>query len=166
MARLATLEDLYIDQLQDLYSANRQSLQATARLREAAHAAPLQEALDRGVEGIQRGADALAGIIQQHGASPTEEFCQGMEGMVKEIESHVFEADFDDADVRDAMIIAQYQRMAHYAMAGYGCVRAYAARLGQDEEAATLQECLSATHSGDQQMTALAEGQVNAAAAS
>jgi ferritin-like metal-binding protein YciE len=164
MTQLSTLQDLYIDQLQDLYSAARQSLKATQKMREAAQSEPLQAALQRGVEGIQRGADAVSGIIRQHGANPTDEFCKGMEGLVKEVDAHVFQAEFGDADVRDAMIIAQYQRMAHYAIAGYGCVRAYAQRLGRTEEAETLQQCVAATREGDQTMTEIAEGGVNQAA--
>lgn len=165
MTKLDTLQDLYIDQLQDLYSAARQSQKATARMAEVASSEPLQAALQRGVEGIERGAQAVSGIIRQHGANPTDEFCKGMEGLVKEVDAHVFQAEFGDEDVRDAMIIAQYQRMAHYAIAGYGCVEAYARRLGREEEAETLQTCVSATRQGDQGMTEIAEGSVNAAAA-
>ena len=86
---LNTLKDVYIDQLQDLYSANRQSIEATRKLSSKASDPELKAALDRGVDGIQRGIDTLKPIIEGHDAKPTGEFCKGMEGLVKEVDAHV-----------------------------------------------------------------------------
>ena len=134
---LNTLKDVYIDQLQDIYSADRQSLEATKKLHERASDPQLKAALKRGVDGIQSGIDTLKPIIEGHGAKPTGEFCKGMEGIVKEVDAHVINAEFGDDAVRDAMIITQYQRMTHYGLAGYGCVVAFAKRLGLDDMLAT-----------------------------
>lgn len=162
---LNSLKDVYIDQLQDIYSADRQSLEATRKLVERASDGRLKAALERGVEGIQRGLDTLKPIIEGHDAKPTGEFCKGMEGIVKEVDAHVINTEFGDDAVRDAMIITQYQRMTHYGLAGYGCVVAFAKRLGLDDEAAKLNECLDATYEGDREMTDIAVGDVNLAAA-
>lgn len=162
---LNTLKDVYIDQLQDLYSANRQSIEATRKLSSKASDPELKAALDRGVEGIQRGIDTLKPIIEGHDAKPTGEFCKGMEGLVKEVDAHVLNTDFGDDSVRDAMIITQYQRMTHYGIAGYGCVLAFAKRLKLDGEVTKLAECLDHTYEGDREMTALAVNEVNLAAA-
>lgn len=162
---LSTLKDVYIDQLQDLYSANKQSLEATKKLRDSATAEQLASALKRGVAGIEQGLETVEKIIRQHDANPTGEFCKGMEGLVKEIHAHVLDADFADDDVRDAMMIAQYQRMVHYGLAGYGCVVAFAKRLDLYDDAHALQDCLNETYGGDRVMTKIAEGDVNAAAA-
>lgn len=162
---LSSLKDVYIDQLQDIYSADRQALGATKELRDAATNKELKDALDRGVTGIQKGMDALTTIIKGHDADPTGEFCKGMEGLVKEAQAHVLNADFSDDDVRDAMIITQYQRMAHYGIAGYGCCVAFAKRLGLDEDVSKLEECLDQTYEGDRAMTDLAVGDINKAAA-
>ena len=88
-----------------------------------------------------------------------------MEGIVAEVKAHVLDANFDDADAKDAMIITQYQRMAHYGIAGYGCCTAFARRLGLDGQADKLQDCLDATYHGDKEMTAIALGEINRAAA-
>ncbi len=64
------------------------------------------------------------------------------------------------------MIIAQYQRMVHYSIAGYGCLRAFANRLDLDGDGAVLSECLDACYDGDRHMTEIATGGVNTAAAS
>jgi ferritin-like metal-binding protein YciE len=161
---LNSLKDVYIDQLQDLYSACKQSLDATVQLGRAASDDALQRALNDGASGISRGMDQIASLCAEHGASPTGEHCKGMEGLVKEAEAHAIEGDFGDDAARDAMIIAQYQRMAHYAIAGYGTARAFANRLGHDGDAAVLEECLENTRDGDRRMTEIARGGVNAAA--
>lgn len=160
-----TLKDIYIDQLQDLYSANRQSLEATKKLVDAAANDELRAALERGVNGIQRGIDAVSEIVRGHDADPTDEFCKGMEGLVKEVHAHVLDADFGDDDTRDAMIISQYQRMTHYGLAGYGTVVAFARRLELNDDAEKLQECLDNTYDGDREMTRIATGGINKAAA-
>lgn len=162
---ISTLKDLYIDQLQDLYSANRQALKATRELAEAASSEHLKGALEAGAEGIEQGMDQIKSLIENHDANPRGEHCRGMEGLVAEARAHGVEADFSDEDVRDASIIAQYQRMTHYGISGYGTVRAFASRLGLEDEASVLAKCLEDTRGGDRKMTAIASGEVNVAAA-
>ena len=159
------LKDLYLDQLQDLYSACGQSRDVTIELEKAATNAELKEGLHKGHNGISAGRDVMAGILRRHGQEPGEETCKGMEGLVTEARAHGIEADISDSDVRDAAIISQYQRMAHYAIAGYGCVKAFAERLGLDDDAELLDKHLSNTYDGDEKMTDLAKGGINAAAA-
>ena len=159
------LKDVYIDQCQDLYSACKQSLEATRALQGAAKNDELRQALQAGAEGIQDGMSKVEAIVRKHGADPTGEHCKGMEGLVKEARAHALEEEFGDDDARDAMIIAQYQRMAHYAIAGWGCLAAYARKLDLQEDAATLKNNLDSTKHGDQHMNDIAENTVNAAAA-
>lgn len=162
---ISTLKDLYIDQLQDLYSANRQALQATRELKDAASSDQLQSALAAGAEGIEEGMAQIKSLIENHDANPRGEHCRGMEGLVAEARAHGVEADFTDEDVRDASIIAQYQRMTHYGISGYGTAAAFARRLGLEEDAGVLTQCLENTRGGDRKMTAIASGEVNPAAA-
>ncbi|RFC65437.1 DUF892 family protein [Fulvimarina endophytica] len=161
---ISNLKDIYIDQAQDIYSACNQSEKVTRELMNVAHSSDLKNALKAGVEGIEEGKKMLAEIIKGHGADPTGEFCKGMEGLVKEAKAHAIEEDITDPDARDAMIITQYQRMAHYAIAGYGCLVAFATRLDLPEEAKKLQTCLDETAGGDRTMTKLATGGINEAA--
>lgn len=158
---IQNLKQLYIEQLQDLYSANRQSMSATGDLAKAASNTELQKALKDGVTGIGDGMSVLSEIINGHGEKPTGEFCKGMEGLVKEANVHAIEADFADAQLRDAAIIPQYQRMVHYAIAGYGTVVTFANRLGLDQDAAKLEKALDDTYDGDRRMTDIAKGGVN-----
>lgn len=158
---ISTLKDLYIDQLQDIYSANKQSLQVTKKLRDAATSSELVTALEDGVKGISKGMEQVKGLIEGHDADPNGEHCKGMEGLVKEAKAHAIDADIDDKDVLDASIITQYQRMSHYAMAGYGTAIAFAERLGLESDASTLRECLEETRGGDARMTGIAVSDVN-----
>lgn len=160
-----SLKDVYIDQLQDIYSADKQSLEATKSMLEKATDEKLKTALQNGVDGIGEGMETVEEIIKGHDEDPTGEFCKGMEGLVREVRAHVLNADFGDDDARDAMIIAQYQRMTHYGLAGYGCLVAFAKRLGLDAEADKLQTCLDNTYKGDREMTGIAMSGVNEAAA-
>ncbi|WP_308918097.1 ferritin-like domain-containing protein [Jannaschia sp. LMIT008] len=160
-----TLKDLYLDQIQDLYSATRQSRDIVIELEKAATNEELKEALHKGHNGISAGMDVMAGIARKHDVSPDGEHCKGMEGLVAEARAHVLEEEFGDSDVKDAMIITQYQRMAHYAIAGYGCVKAFAERLGLDEDVQLLDRHLSNTYDGDEKLTDLAKGGINKAAA-
>ncbi|WP_108503411.1 ferritin-like domain-containing protein [Paracoccus indicus] len=156
-----TLKDLYLDQLQDLYSACKQSMGVVTEMGRAAKLRELSEALIAGNKGISEGMDKIAQLCSDHGVDPTGEHCKGMEGLVTEARKHALEASYGDDDVRDAAIITQYQRLAHYAIAGYGCVRTFANRLELDADGKILQECLDQTQQGDVHMTAIAEGGVN-----
>lgn len=162
---METLKDLYIDQLQDIYSACKQSRDITVELEEAATDVELKKALGSGHQGISEGMNMLKSLIASHGADSKGKHCKGMEGLVKEARAHALDETFGDASVRDAMIITQYQRMAHYAIAAYGCVKAFAGRLGLDSDAGKLDEHLGYTYDGDDKMTALAIGGINAGAA-
>ncbi len=159
-----TLKDVYLDQLQDIWSANKQSLDVVSELGRAASDKALSEALIAGANGISEGMEKVAELCRKHDIEPNGEHCKGMEGLVNEAKAHVMNSEFGDDDVRDAMIITQYQRMVHYALAGYGCVVAFANRLDEDGDGAVLQACLDDTYDGDRRMTEIASGGINAAA--
>ncbi|MEM9638916.1 MAG: DUF892 family protein [Pseudomonadota bacterium] len=156
-----TLEDLYIEQLKDLHSANSQALEITKEMAKTASDSGLADALNAGADGIRRGNDAIKKIAEGHDESPTGEHCKGMEGLVKEARAHALDETFGEDATRDAMIITQYQRLVHYAIAGYGCLAAFANRLELDSDVTALKECLDASYEGDRTMTALATGGIN-----
>ena len=162
---LNDLKDVYLDQIQDLYSACKQSIDATTKLGQAAKDDELGKALAAGSKGIADGMEALERICSDHGIDPNGEHCKGMEGLVTEAHAHALDEQFGSDDARDAMIISQYQRMTHYAIAGYGCCMAYANRLGFEGDGALLKECLEQTRQGDEHMTKIATEGVNPKAA-
>ena len=161
---IADLKELYLHGLKDLHSACKQSLAVTTELGRAAKSKELSEALISGGNGISDAIENLKSILSDHGENPGGEHCKGMEGLVAEARKHALEEEFGDEDAQDASIIAQYQRLCHYAITGYGTQRTWANRLGLDGDAGILQNMLDETREGDKHMTKLAEGGINKAA--
>jgi ferritin-like metal-binding protein YciE len=162
----ASLNDIYVHQLHDLRSACVQSRDITWELNRAAWTPDLKAALKAGVEGIEDGIAALDRMLERHGeAIDDATTCEAMAGLVKEARREALETSYSDEQVRDAVIITQYQRMAHYAIAGYGSLLVFAQRLGHEPDARGLSECLRNTKNGDEHMTQIATSEVNRDAA-
>lgn len=155
------LKELYIKELKDLHDANKQANATTEKLIEAASDSDLKNALKRSIEGTQEGNTHIEAILEAHDEKAGGVHCKGMAGLTKEAEEHVLKTEYGDDSVRDAMLISQYQRMAHYAITGYGSVEAYAKRLGALEDAQKLETCKEQTMEGDLRFTKLAEGGIN-----
>jgi len=164
MVAISDLKDLYLHELKDLYSANEQAISVHEKMGGAAKNSELKSALKDAVDGIKDGMKAVEAICSAHGIKATDEKCRGMEGLVKEAEAHALKEQYSDEDTQDAAIIAQAQRMNHYAIAGYGTATAFAKRLGLSDDVTTLQKNLDNIHGGDRRMTKLAETSVNRAA--
>ena len=159
------LKDIYTDELKDLWSANDQMKKVLKKITTKASDASLKDMLTKSQADIETHTELLKALIASNDEKVSKEHCKGMEGLVTEARKHALEASFGSDDVRDAAIITQYQRLTHYAIAGYGCVRSFANRLELDGDGAVLQECLDNTRSGDENMTRIAESGVNQAAA-
>ncbi len=160
-----TLKDLYVDQLQDLWSANKQAKKITEKLCDAATDKDLCSMLQRSQTRIQEHNKRLEKIITNYDASPDDEHCKGMEGLVKEAKKHALEEDFSDDAVRDAQIIAQEQRITHYGIAAYGTCCALAEQLGFDNDARILRADLEDVKKGDSVLSKIALQSVNKRAA-
>jgi ferritin-like metal-binding protein YciE len=150
-----TLEDLFIEQIEDLYDAEKRLTTAIPKMAEAAHARKLKEALNVHLAETEGQVERLEQIFQQLGKEPRREACAGMKGLVAE-GSEMMNASGDD-DVRDAAIIAAAQRVEHYEMAGYGTARALAEHLGHRQAAGLLQKTLDEEKHADEKLTAIAE---------
>lgn len=153
-----TLENVYYEGLQDAHSACVQALDVTVEMGRAAKDKELSEALIDASNGISRGIDDLKTLCAEHGIDPKGQHCKGMEGLVEEARAHALEDGSDEGPVRDAKIIAQYQRLAHYAIAAYGTLRTFANRLDLDGDAARLSQMLDKGYDGDRRMTGVATG--------
>ena len=156
---LESLKQLYVEQLRDLYSAETQILGALPKLAARASHPELKAAFQEHEQQTQEQVRRLDGIFQALGEKPQGHHCKGMEGLLKEGEEMLREK--ADPDVLDAGLIAAAQRVEHYEIAGYGCVRTYAARLGLQDQAQTLQTTLDEEGDTDQRLTDLAERIIN-----
>ena len=120
----------------------------------------LAERLRKSADGIADTTQKIKSLLEDCGISE-KEHCKGMEGLVKEATKHVFEADFDDSDVRDVVLIAQYQRMCHYGICGFGTAKAYAEALGKSDHVSKIDTMVENCYEADEYMTELAERSVN-----
>ena len=156
------LKDLYVDELKDLWSANDQMSRVVKKLPGKASDEKLKAMLEKSVEGIARHTDILKELIAAQGEKTSKEHCKGMEGLVEEAKKHALSSEAPKkGPVRDAVIIAQYQRMTHYGIAGFGTAAAYAEALGLKEDVAKLNQATKEIYNGDEYGTRLAETTVN-----
>jgi ferritin-like metal-binding protein YciE len=153
------LQDLYIEQLRDLHSAENQILKALPKMISKTTHPDLKSALQEHQKVTEKQVERLDTIFSELGERPSGHKCKGMEGLLEEGDEAL--KDFTDGDVLDAAIIASAQRVEHYEMAGYGTVRSMANMLGFDRQADLLQETLNEEGEADHKLTALAERVVN-----
>ena len=153
--KLDTLRDLFVDELKDLYSAEQQLLKALPKMSKAATAKQLKAAFDSHLKETVGQVERLEQVFESLEISPKGKKCKAMEGLVKE-GADLMKEDADP-DVMDAGLIAAAQRVEHYEMAGYGCVRTYAQLLGETEAASLLQETLDEEGAADKKLTQIAE---------
>ena len=160
---LNSLQDLFVEQLQDLYSAEQQFAEAQAKVAKAVSNSELKEGVTAHIEQTKEQIARLKKVAEMLDLSSlTGKTCQAAKGLVAEAEELLSE-DGDPA-VKDAGIIASLQRVEHYEMAGYGTVVAYAKRLGHTDAVALLEQTLEEEKATDAKLSQLAETSVNAQA--
>jgi len=160
--KLNTLKDLYVLELKDLYSAEKQIIVALPKMAKAATNAKLAAGFKEHLEQTKEHAVRLEKILASHGQTTRGPKCKGMEGVLKE-GAEMIEEEADE-EVRDAGLIGAAQRVEHYEMAGYGCARTYADLLGDQEGSKLLQTTLNEEGETDKKLTKLATSVINVAA--
>ena len=155
----SNLKELYIADLRDLWSANDQMQKIVQAFSERATDPKLKQLFEKSVAGIDQHTHALRAMMNVDSSSP----CSGMQGLIQEAKQHALESDLAP-QLRDLEMIAQYQRMSHYGLAGFGTVAAYAQALGMSEEASKLKSIVSEIYKADEYSSSLAESAQRAAA--
>lgn len=159
---LNTLQDLYMEELKDLYSAENQLIKALPKIVKAATSTELSEALKHHLQQTKQHAQRIETIFAELDGSPTGKKCVGMAGLIKEGKELL--KDDADTEVLDAGLIGAAQRVEHYEMAGYGTARAHAQQLGYRHHADLLQQTLDEEKAANDKLTQIAESYVNAEA--
>lgn len=157
--KFESLNDLFINQLEDLYDAEKRLTKALTKMSDAATASDLKQAFREHQQQTETHAARLEQIFKQLGREPERETCEAMKGLIEEGQDMI-NAEGDSA-VRDAALIAAAQRVEHYEMAGYGTVRTFAERLGRQDVARILQQTLDEEGQTDKRLTSIAEAHVN-----
>jgi len=160
---LESMQDLYLHELKDIYSAEKQILAALPKMAEAANHKALQRAFQEHLVMTQEQVKRLETIFTDLDEKPTGKKCKGMEGLLEEGKEILEEK--ADPDVRDAALIAAAQRVEHYEIAAYGTARTYALELGFHNHAELLQTTLDEEGDTDKRLNSLALNRINRDAA-
>lgn len=151
-----------MEELRDIYSAEKQLVKALPKLAKAASNPTLRAAIEDHLSETEGQVARLETIFESLGEKATGKKCKGMEGLIKEGDE-MAEEEGEDA-VRDAGIISAAQRVEHYEMAAYGCVITYARMLGYTTVVSELEDTLAEENATDARLTELAVNEVNKAA--
>jgi ferritin-like metal-binding protein YciE len=156
---MRTLEDMYVDLLKDLYSAEKQLVKALPKLAKNSSSSDLQKAFQEHLKQTEGHVDRIERIFSDMGGSPRGKKCVGMEGLIEE-GNELLKED-TEPEVLDAGLIAAAQKVEHYEIAGYGTARAWAEQLGYDRAAQLLQQTLDEESMANEKLTQIAENHVN-----
>ncbi len=159
MAQSSTLHDAWLDELRDLYNAEKQISKALPKMVKAANNAALSDTFESHLKETMNQIKRLEQIFQQLGETARGKTCEGMTGILEE-GKNLMEEDFDEPTT-DATLIAAAQKVEHYEIASYGTVVAWAQAMGHDEAAELLQETLDEEEAADEKLTAIAESGIN-----
>ncbi len=153
---ITNLEQLYYDQLRDLFSAETQLIAALPDMAVQAENEDLREAFSQHLEETKEQRERLLQICATHGIAPEGEECEAMRGLIKEARKHVNNT--LPGSVRDAVLIASANRVEHYEIAAYGVARAFAQCLGYNDDVKALTVSIEEEAAADDTITKIATG--------
>lgn len=162
--KMDDLQDLFHDELKDTYDAEHQITKALPKMVKAATSPKLKAAFEAHLAQTEEQIKRLEQVFDIIGKKPARKTCKGMKGLIEEGEEMIKEK--PDPEVLDAALIAAAQRVEHYEMAAYGCLRTYAVHLDMPDAQMLLQTTLDEEGDTDKKLTQLAEKDINVKAAS
>jgi ferritin-like metal-binding protein YciE len=154
MSTLA-LRDLYLEELKDVYDAENRLIKALPKMAEAAESAELRQGFENHLEQTRQHALRLEQIFARMGEEPKRKKCAAMVGLIQEGDDLMGE-DYE-VGVKDAALISAAQRVEHYEIAAYGCMRTWAGLLGDSEAKGLLEQTLTEEKETDQKLNELSE---------
>jgi ferritin-like metal-binding protein YciE len=156
---LNSFQDLFINQIEDLYDAEKRLINALPKMAGAANSIQLRQAFQHHLGETQGHVSRLERIFREMNVEPKRETCEAMKGLIEEGEGMVKAK--GDPGVKDAALIAAAQRVEHYEMSGYGTARSFANRLGLAQAAALLEQTLQEEKAADEKLNSIADSSVN-----
>jgi ferritin-like metal-binding protein YciE len=157
--KLTTLEDLYVDQIRDMHNAEKQLVRALPSMAKAATSSELAVAITDHLEQTRVHVERLERILKSLDKPIGRKVCKAMQGLIEE-GKELLEADANE-EVLDVGIIMAAQKVEHYEIASYGCLRTYASLLSREDDMRLLDETLEEEKTADDTLTTLAIGSIN-----
>ena len=149
------LKELFIEQIRDIYDAEKQLVKALPKLAKASESEELSEALNNHLEETQQQVQRLEQVFQIAGTNAKGKPCKGMKGLLEEGNEAVQEE--DEGALRDLAIIAGCQRVEHYEISAYGTVRTLAEQLDMEDAVELLQQTEDEEKQADEKLTQVAQ---------
>jgi ferritin-like metal-binding protein YciE len=159
MMKIETMDDLFLEQVEDLYDAEKRLVKALPKMAEASTSQSLRQAFESHLMETEGHVTRLENVFRTLGQDPKSHTCDAMKGLISEGEDII--SDIDQSSLRDAGLIASANRVEHYEIAGYGSARTFAQTLGLTQAAALLEQTLQEEKAADHKLTQLAENMVN-----
>ncbi len=157
--KIENLENLFEAQLHDVYYAEKQITKALPKMAKKATSPKLKQGFEKHLEETEDQIAKLEKVMKSLNIKIKGEKCEAIEGLLKEGEELMKDA--KDDETRDAALICAAQKVEHYEIATYGCLCAFAKRLGYNDEAKILHSILEQERKTDETLTKLAEGPAN-----
>jgi len=157
--KIESMEDLFLEQIEDLYDAEQRLVKALPKMAEATTSPALRQAFESHLGETKGHVTRLEQVFQALQKNPKGQTCDAMKGLIAEGEEMV--SNTDQSPLRDAGLIAAANRVEHYEIAAYGSVQAFAKTLGIHEAVALLDATLTEEKKADEKLTKLAESLVN-----
>ncbi|CBS86200.1 YciE/YciF ferroxidase family protein [Azospirillum lipoferum] len=154
-----TMQDLLIEDLRDIYHAEKQITKALPKMIKAAHSDQLRQAFETHLEQTNGQIERLQQVFEELDTRPRGKHCDAMEGLISEAQE-ILEMGLAP-EVQDAALISAAQKVEHYEIASYGTLHAYATACGLDKVAQLLDETLQEEKDTDSLLNKLAIGDVN-----
>jgi ferritin-like metal-binding protein YciE len=161
---IATMDDLFVHMLQDVYYAENQIVKSLPKMIDTATAPELKNGLQDHLRETQNHVNRLEQVFEMRGQELTSVDCPAIDGILEEAEDIM--GDVEDKNVLDAAIIAAAQAVEHYEITRYGALIAWAKQMGAGNVADILEQTLNEEKAADKKLTAMAESKVNLRAAS
>lgn len=159
------LQDLFMNQLKDIYYAEKEIIKTLPKMAGAASQSSLKQAFEHHLEESERHVERLEQVFEMMGEKASGKKCDAIEGIIDEGKEFIKKGRDFNPDVNDAGLIAAAQRVEHYEIAVYGTLRAFAEHLGQEHAAELLQRTLNEEKKADEKLTGIAESTINEKAA-
>jgi ferritin-like metal-binding protein YciE len=156
------LKDLFLDELADMYDAERRIVKALPKLAKAATCEKLKEGFLNHLKETQGHVTKVERVFQSFGEKAKGKTCEATVGLLKEGDE--IAADFKGSPAINAALISAGQKVEHYEMASYGCLHEWAGMLGNEEAASILKEILDEEKAANETLTELARSSSNAEA--
>jgi len=157
--KIESMEDLFIEQIADLYDAEKRLVKALPKMAEASTSSQLRQGFESHFEQTKGHVSRLERIFGELGKEAKSQTCDAMKGLISEGEDMI--SDIEESPLRDAGLIAAANRVEHYEIAAYGSARSFAETLGLNNAVSLLEQTLEEEKQADQKLTRIAESMIN-----